>query len=321
MRILFITANRLGDAVLSTGLLGYLTETYPNAAITVASGPIPAPLFSALPGLDRNIVMEKQKFAGHWISLWRQTSGQRWDMVIDLRRSALSYLLRTRQRHSLPSPDETCHRVRFVARTLGLEDNPPAPCLWPSEAERSEAEKIIPDRPPVLAVAPAANWRGKQWRANNFAALVTRLTHSEGLLPNARVAVIAAADERDQAAPVLAAVPEERRIDLVGTRSLGTLGACLGRCALFIGNDSGLMHMAAAAGTATLGLFGPSRETLYAPWGESTGWVRTPESFEELTGAPDYDHRTTDTLMDGLTVDTVESALTELWHRVQKDAA
>jgi ADP-heptose:LPS heptosyltransferase len=113
---------------------------------------------------------------------------------------------------------------------------------------------------------------------------------------------------RRQANPLLRAIPRERRIDLVGRIDLLTAAACLARARLFVGNDSGLMHMAAAMGTPTLGLFGPSKTALYAPWGPHAAFVRTPESFEELTGASDYDHRTTGSLMGGLAVDTVESA-------------
>ena len=67
------------------------------------------------------------------------------------------------------------------------------------------------------------------------------------------------------AAPLLAALPEA--IDLVGRLSLPEVAACLARCALFVGNDSGLMHLAAAAGTPTLGLFGPTSAAEYAPAG------------------------------------------------------
>src|SRR5581483_2542267 len=152
------------------------------------------------------------------------------------------------------------------------------------------------------------NWRGKTWRAERFAALVQRLTAAEGLLPGARVAVLAAAHERAQAAPALAAVPAARRIDLVGATDLLTAAAVLKRAALFIGNDTGLMHMAAAVGVPTLGLFGPSPAARFAPWGDRTAIVRTPLSPEELTSAPGYDYRTTDTLMDGLEVDAVAAA-------------
>ena len=76
------------------------------------------------------------------------------------------------------------------------------------------------------------------------------------------------------AAPVLEALGDA--IDLCGRLSLAEVAACLARCALFVGNDSGLMHLAAAAGTPTLGLFGPSRADEYAPAGRCTAFVAAP---------------------------------------------
>jgi ADP-heptose:LPS heptosyltransferase len=178
----------------------------------------------------------------------------------------------------------------------------------------------VPDGPPVLALGPAANWRGKQWRAARFAALAERLTAPDGPLPDARVAVFAAAAERDQAQPVLDAIPAARRIDLVGGVDLPQAAACLARCRLFVGNDSGLMHLAAAAGAPTLGLFGPSDERRYRPWSPRAAYVRTPESRDALFATPGFDHRTTDTLMDGLTVDAVDRAARDLLARTADQA-
>src|SRR5579871_2650408 len=92
---------------------------------------------------------------------------------------------------------------------------------------------------------PAANWRGKQWRAERFAELAERLTAPDGPLPGARVAVLAAAHERPQAAPLLQIIAGNRLIDLVGRVDLLTAAAVLRRCAMFIGNDTGLMRIAA----------------------------------------------------------------------------
>ncbi|MGE4218477.1 MAG: glycosyltransferase family 9 protein [Alphaproteobacteria bacterium] len=326
MRILFVTANRVGDAVLSSGLYAHLARTHPDARFTVAAGPAAASLFAAAPGLERMIEIRKRRGGRHWWDLWRECAGTRWDMVVDLRRSALAWTLRAGARRIVPKPsalerDGRVHRVRLIAATLGLEATPPDPVVWTGQAEANAAARLMPGTGPVLALAPAANWRGKEWRAERFAELAQRLTAPDGILPGARVAAIAAVGERDQAAAALAAIPPARRIDLTGIPSLATVAACLRRCALFVGNDSGLMHMAAAAGLPTLGLFGPSRTEHYAPWGPQAAALRTPESFEVLTGGPDYDHRTTGTLMDGLTVDTVEAAAAGLWRRVQRDAA
>src|SRR5690606_21473969 len=66
MRILFITANRLGDAILSTGLLHELHLRFPKARFTVACGPAAAGIFEAMPNLERVIVMQKLPWAKHW---------------------------------------------------------------------------------------------------------------------------------------------------------------------------------------------------------------------------------------------------------------
>ena len=196
-----------------------------------------------------------------------------------------------------------------------MQDDPPAPTLWTNQRHEDAAKRLLPPGAPVLAIAPAANWRGKQWRAERFADLAVRMTGPDGPLPGARIAVFAGEAERLQAAPVLTALPADRVIDTIGKIDLPTVAACLRRCALFVGNDSGLMHMAAACDLPTLGLFGPSRDEHYAPWGRHTAVIRTPESYEDLIGAPDYDHHTTDTLMDGLSIERVQTAARTLWAR------
>jgi ADP-heptose:LPS heptosyltransferase len=316
MQILFISATRIGDCVLSSGLLSHLIEQHPGAAFTVAAGPAAAPLFESMPGLERIIVLRKRGAMGHWVHLWSQCVATRWDLVIDLRRSAIAWMLRAGQRRILAKPEKPMHRVELLASTIGLSHAPPAPVCWTSPRDDATAAALIPDGGPVLAIAAAANWPGKQWRAANFADLVARLTGPDGILPGARVAVLAAAAERDQIEPLFAAIPAERLLDLVGRTGLPVAAAALRRCDLFVGNDSGLMHMAAAVGTPTLGLFGPSHTTHYAPWGPRAAWVRTAKPYAELVGGPGYDHRNTGTLMDSLSVDSVTRAARVLWQRV-----
>ena len=319
MKILFVTATRIGDAVLSTGLLEHLIDRHPGARFTIAAGPVAAPLFEAVPGLARLIVMTKQPRGMHWLALYRAVAATRWDIAVDLRGSALPYLLWTRRRHVMAKGDGTEHRVRQLGRLFAL-DPPPAPHLWLGAAHEERAQALLPPGGPVLAVGPAANWRGKEWRAERFAALAQRLTAPDGVLPQARVAVLAAAHERAQAEPLLAVLPAARRIDLVGKVDLLTAAAVLRRASLFVGNDTGLMHIAAAVGTATLGLFGPSPAAQYAPWGERTAIAMTATPRDALYG-PDFDHRTTGTMMDSLSVEAAEAAARALWTRIDGRAA
>jgi heptosyltransferase III len=319
MRILFVTATRIGDAVLSTGLLGHLIDQHPGSALTIAAGPLAVPLFAAVPGVAQLITLAKQPMARHWLHLYRKVVATRWDIVVDLRGSALAYLLRARERRVLAKSDRPEHKVQQLARLLAL-DPPPAPRVWITPRHERQAAALVPPGAPVLAIGPAANWRGKEWRAERFAELALRLTAPGAPLAGARVAVMAAAHEAAQAAPLLAAIPASRRIDLVGEADLLTAAAILRRATLFIGNDTGLMHLAAAAGAPTLGLFGPSPLEHYAPWGARTGVAKTAVPYLQLF-PPGFDYRTTDTLMDSLSVDAAEAAARALWMRVQGEAA
>lgn len=312
MNILFITYTRIGDAVLSTGLLSALIDRYPMAAVTVACGPAAAPLFEAVPGLDRVIAMPKQRLAGHWRALWRACVGQRWDVLVDLRHSVMPFVLRAGRRLVLRvGSGDPRHKVEQMASLLDLEP-PPAPRLWIGQGHRRAASELLPGGAPILALGPCANWPGKQWPAERFADLARQLTGAHGQLDGARVAVFGAPEDREPASKVLNALPREQGLDLVGRADLLTVAACLEKARLYIGNDSGLMHIAAATGTPTLGLFGPSRDQNYAPWGENCAVARTPESFEQLINIPGYDHRTTGSLMGSLTVSAVAAAANRL---------
>jgi ADP-heptose:LPS heptosyltransferase len=320
MRILFITSTRVGDAILSTGLLNKLISENPGARVTVACGPAAAPLFEAVPSLERIIVLDKMVLSLHWLGMWWQTVGMWWDVLVDLRNTPVSALVPASWRYRLRGSRSTGHRVEQLARVLGVDGVPPAPRLWISDEARTRAGKLIPDGLPVLAVGPTANWAAKMWRPEHFVELIRRLTGSAGIIPGARVAVFGRDDERPMALPVIEAIPEDRCIDLVGRIDLPTAAACLARAQFYVGNDSGLMHLAAAAGVPTLGLFGPSLEQHYAPWGPLGAVVRADKSFDDIF-PPNFDHRRTGTLMDSLGVDAVETAARALWLRATERAA
>jgi ADP-heptose:LPS heptosyltransferase len=266
MRILFVTSSRIGDAVLSTGLLDHLIRRYPDCRITVACGVAAEGVFSRMPNLERLIPLEKRPRGLHWPPLWAATVGTFWDLVVDIRGSALAWLVPTRRR-AVMRPRRGGHKTAQLAAILRL-DPPPLPVVWTAPADRERAARLLPPGPPLIALGPTANWAGKVWPPDRFVALYRRL--AEGPLPGARVAVLAGpgAQERSLAAPVLAALPDA--IDLCGALSMPEAAACLARSALFVGNDSGLMHLAAAAGVPTLGLFGPTSAEEYAPAGRRT---------------------------------------------------
>ena len=305
-KVLFITSTRLGDAVLSMGLLDHIVRTYPDARLTIVCGGLPSTLFTGVPGLEKLIVLKKQKYKRHWFDLWKQAVGTQWDVVVDLRNSVVSRLIPARKRfihgHHI---DGKIHKVEQNARVMKL-DYLPSPRLWLTDEQKRRAAELIPDGDFVIGVGPTANWIGKTWPSDRFIEVVRTITAPDGKYPGARVAVFAAPGEEAAAYEVFNTIPEGRRIDVIAKCDPGTAAAALARCGFYLGNDSGLMHCAAAAGVPTVGVFGPSYDNIYAPWGDHTAYVRTPESFDELIDFPGYDPRTLDrSLMTSLTVDRV----------------
>lgn len=281
--ILFISATRIGDAVLSSGLLKRLADEIPDARFTIVAGPLAAPLFRDTPGLERIIPFTKRRFGLHWLDLWNMARKRRWGLVLDMRGSGVARFLNARRRavrKPLPPGMAPPHKVVEAARILKVEDDPPPPYLFTSPETEAEAEAFLKKGGPILAVAPAANWVGKTWPAERFAVVAAELLAKDGLMPGGRILVLGGPDDRWACEPVRRALGRDRLIDGVGKLDLLTAYAVLKRVRLFIGNDSGLMHLAAAAGAPTLGLFGPSDDRLYGPWGPNARAIRGPRDFE-----------------------------------------
>ena len=317
--ILFITATRIGDAVLASGLIKRLHDEIPNARFTIVAGPDAAPLFGDVPNLDRIIAFQKSKSGGHWFELWRQVRHTRWGLVVDLRGSGISRFLTTRRRAIHRKSGPPVHKVLEAARTLRIEDEPAPPHLYTSPDIEAYADELTAGVGPILAMAPAANWIGKTWPVERFSQVAMRLLREQGTLQGGRLMVLGGPGDQ-KLSRSLRDVAQHRFIDLAGKADLITAFACLKRARLFIGNDSGAMHLAAAAGCPTIGLFGPSDEQLYAPWGEHARVVRGPRSYEQIR---EVDPRFTQALchMMDLSVDTVFAAAKDLLKATEPEKA
>lgn len=315
MKILFITSNRLGDAILSTGILDALGQRNSQVELTVACGAIPAPLFREWPGLQELIILKRKPFLGHWFSLWERVVHDSWDIVVDVRGSAISYCVRAKQRFIWRSTTTLNHRVEQLAAMAGV--NPvPYPRVYFAKERIQQLKPYFEDGRPMIALAPTANWIGKEWPHEYFLKLIRGITKEGGILPKARVAVFSAPQERSRIKDFLAQIPSEQLIDCAGNFELLDIGAFFSQCRLFIGNDSGLMHLAAATGIPTFGLFGPSLDQHYAPYGYKTGYVRTPESYEILKKRQQAGEQ--GSLMTTLTVESVLKALEQFWRKVSE---
>jgi heptosyltransferase III len=304
VKILYISWTRIGDAVLSTGVLRELVRRHPSASITVVCGPLAKSLFAHVPGLDRVIALPKRPFNLHWLDLWQQVVGQSWDIVVDLRRSLTAYAIKAKERRILGPTDNTRHRVAWLPTIIDHEQ-PLSPHLWMSDAHLAAAQALLPGSRPILAIAPIAARPEKTWPAESFAALVNALRRHGGPCDGWRVMLVAGPGEESQFQPLVAAVPAEDRIMLTREPDLLVVGATLARAQLYIGNDSGMTHLAAAAGTPTMALFGPTNPKTFGPWSDRACVVEAPM------------HDSTRTIAN-LSVEAVMTAVTEMLQQATK---
>ena len=301
MRILFITANYIGDALRTSGVLYQQLKQYPGAKVTVVCGPPAAPLFKCVPNLEDVIILRKKRFSKHWLELWAHVVRKQWTVVIDARRSGVGHFL---------------WRKKLITEIREKVEGKVAPHLWIGESERQMARKLVPVKTyPAIAIAPTTTKHAKEWQNENFITLLDKLTGKGGIFENWRVVVAAAPSEYERLTPLLNGIAPARRIVL--KESLLTVAACIERCHFFIGCDSALMHIAACLGVPTLGLFGPTRVEHYAPIGPFAATVQTDKSVDELLKNVDYENA--GSLMDSLSPDKVVKAVEALWQSLPED--
>jgi ADP-heptose:LPS heptosyltransferase len=269
------------EAVLASGLVARLVREAPGARLTVVGGVRSAPLFRDTPGLERLITAEPTNDWREWLELWRRLNDRRWTLVLDTRGTPIQRYLKARKRAIRREAGAPAHRVLEAAHLLRLEDDPPAPQLFTSVETEAQAEALTPPGGPILALAPTAEWVGAVWPLERYGLMLARLFGREGPLAGARLMMLGAAGDWKTVEPLRRAVGSDRFIDLTG-EDLLTCYACLRRARLFVGNATVFLHLAAAAGAPTLGLFGPTDEKLYAPWGDAARFVRGARSFEAI---------------------------------------
>jgi len=188
--------------------------------------------------------------------------------------------------------------------------------VQPEPAERKvefvpglDAEKKVRDlvNQPFVHVHPASRWHFKCWPAQKNAALIDRLAADGHRI------VLTAAPDPDEIALIEAILgkAKSRPLNLAGKLSIKELGALAAQATLFVGVDSMPMHLAAAMGTPTVVLFGPSGEAEWGPWNVASRVVRSahtcrPCGLDGCGGGKVSDCLTV------LSVEAVHAAATEL---------
>ncbi|MDD2804538.1 MAG: glycosyltransferase family 9 protein [Elusimicrobiales bacterium] len=290
LKICLLQTAFLGDCVLTLPLLKKLREAFPDAAVTVVTRPETAGIFAAA-GLAAEIIEDRKKTAASGFAEFSRLTGElrerKFDAAIIPHRSLRSALLAWRAGipvrvgfSSSAGRALLTHRVPFswllhdVERNLALLSPLAENLKSPFPGLRRDAGAPYGPQDGVIAGINAGSaWPTKRWPAENWARLIRRLTAERP----GKVLLVGGPGEKDWNAEIERLAGPERCLNLTGKTTMPELMEAIRPLKVFISNDSGPMHIAAALGVPAVGVFGPTtRELGFFPYGPGNRVVETP---------------------------------------------
>jgi heptosyltransferase-2 len=300
-RVVIRSPNWLGDAVMALPALRDLRRHFGSSTLAVATPRNLAPFYGLVPGVDEVLplaggrgraadvaalrsrgfdlaVLLTNSFNSAWM-MSRAGVPERWGYRADFRGLLLTRGVRRQRRRG------AVHHATYyqdLVRGLGMEAGPLEARVEAPAGARERARRLLlergldPARVPIAGIAPGAAYGGaKRWPPDRVADLVRALVADAGVacvlfgsagdVPAARAVESSLGGLPGMAG--LAPGGPARAVDLVGRTDLETMIGLLRWCDAFVSNDSGAMHLAAAAGVPVTALFGPTDERATAPLG------------------------------------------------------
>jgi len=288
-RILIRVNNWIGDVVMISPAMRAIRAHFRDARIAILAKSWVLETLSGDPFYDELIEYDdggRHRGAVGRLRLATLLRRRRFDLAILFQKAfdaaALACLAGARRRvgyatdrrswlltDALPLPPPGTHHAEAflgIARALGCPIADPRPAFHLREEDRREAAAIL-DRAglfghaPLVALHAGASKEPRAWHPDRFGLLGRRLVERHA----ARIVLLGSASERGLMDRIAASLPRQGAFLPEPALSLKTTGAILERCDLFVGNDSGPMHIAAALGVPTVAIFGPGSPGRTAP--------------------------------------------------------
>jgi len=295
-RVLVVRLRSIGDVVLTTPTLFALRRFLPKAQIDILLEDRVAPVLDGFEHVDNVITMQRGSAVSR-LSVARRLRAERYDVVYNLHGGTTATLLTraTGARHRVgfahyqyqklhnhlaPSPlllwgKDKAHSVEQQLALIGwtgvpVTDRPPTHLAVTESAAAAVTAKLraggLDEAIPFALVHPTASYATKQWATDKFARVVEHLASRQLV----SVAISAPAE-----APLVQGMKSSSSAPIVGVTdlSLPEVSALAARARLFVGNDSGIAHIAAAVGAPSVVIFGSSNVNHWRPWSNSPAEV------------------------------------------------
>lgn len=285
--VLVVKLRYIGDVLLTTPFLRALRRGFPDTRVTVLVNPGTGEVLRHNPDVNEVLCLPRTGLIPQ-VRCYRELRARGFDCVVDLtdgdRSAFISFTTGARVRigfnheHRLrgrlysrcvEASYDAMHVIDYHAMalpSLGLSMEGGEPILPLSREDHERAHRVVKslqlDRTRWIMIHPAARYWFKAWPPDRFAALSDAF-HERGF----QVVLVGSPEERSVGTKILQAA-KRSMISLIGNTRLLELAALMTRCRLFIGNDAGPMHVAAAVGCPVVALFGPSDPAVWAPRGK-----------------------------------------------------
>ena len=298
-RILVVKLDHLGDVLLATPVFSNLRRRYPNAELHALTGTWSRVVLEKHPDVNNVIGYDSPAFCrtGQPTSLkgafklYRQLRRQKYDLMVELRsdwRIVWFALLRLTPKRLSRAALQVANKLGFaqfsgthettrnldVLRQVGIP-TPVRTAIFSVTAEDKKwasdflATYQIERQRPLIAIHPGSPIPLKRWLPERYAELADWLIAQK----RAQILFVGVEDEIPIITEIQALMRGES-INIAGKTTLTQLASILHTCNVFIGNDSGPMHLAAAVGSQTIGLYGPGDPIRFGPAGEKCQTIR-----------------------------------------------
>jgi heptosyltransferase-2 len=277
-RILVIRGGAIGDFILTLPAIRLLREAFPKAHLEILGYKHIVAIAEGRFYADATRSIEYAAMAGFFVpnselapdlaeyfASFQQIVSYLYDpsgyFEANLRRAGAKQILR-----AFAPIDDSEHATRQLARPLQslalyLEDS--APVLHPTEEDRAFAREFLRGaRGPLIALHPGSGSAKKNWPIKRWLQVANQLITSEW---NPELLLILGEADEAHGAALQRGLAKREIVRVARDLPLPRLAAVLAECALFLGHDSGISHLAAAAGTPSLVLFGPTDPAIWAP--------------------------------------------------------
>jgi ADP-heptose:LPS heptosyltransferase len=257
MRVLIETNSNIGDAVMNVPVINFLISQYPDVSIDLVADARSADLFKDFNAI-KNIYIKNKKSKKEKLKLFLQLRKTRYDLAIGLRSEGIPFLIRAKKKiynfnknkallGKTSEAEYTFSCLKKIFPQSSFQDINQTISVSSSTLQEMKNLVDFHSEEKILAIAPGANSPGKIWPAENFIELINHISKRFD-----KVIIVGSSGESQ----VCRSIAEKTgAIDLSGQTSLRQTAALFSFCSLFIGNDSGLGHIAAAQGTPTLSIF------------------------------------------------------------------